>query len=104
MENETTKKTEKVTEKVTQKVAEKVTEKDFVQVTQGRMVEFHANERMATKLGNSRKKVFTALVVEINENSVDLMVFYDESVPVKNIPHKSLVKEGNSYWNWPERS
>jgi hypothetical protein len=54
------------------------------------------------KKQNKEKKEYAAIVVEVNDDSVDLKVFgVGEDLDVQNVKHISEAAEGRSNWKFP---
>lgn len=72
--------------------------------TQGRIVCFSPSRRTLTKFKNKQKEVYSALITDVNEESIDLTVFgVGETVYVSNVQHSTVAEEGRSSWDWPTR-
>lgn len=73
--------------------------------TQGRIVCFTPSRRTLTKFKNKQKEVYTAIITDVNEGSIDLTVFgVGEVVHVANVQHSTVAQEGRSTWDWPHPS
>ena len=74
-----------------------------LKATEGRIVRFTPSDRTADKFKNKKKKSYSAIVTDVNKDSIDLTVFgVGEIVFASNAKHASEAEEGRSSWDWPQ--
>ena len=70
--------------------------------TQGRIVTFKPSRRTLVKFKNKQKEAYSAIITDVNEESVDLTVFgVGEIIHVGSVKHTETAEEGRSSWDWP---